>query len=314
MTTHRVVTIESGGLDTEEQLQVLIWNMYNFPEPDYSYYHVYKSPLPSALKDQNAVIYDHVELHYYKYPPVPRCYFEYNPSDGSTQPDWKREIVEQGPMYVRVPLILAKWKQRQLENEQKIEAEKAANAELRHRRRIDISSLNDPILPEEDYFRILSILSVMSVAFERTPATFVGLQEENIRDIFLVLLNSHCEGQVTGETFNMTGKTDILIRVDNVNVFIAECKFWQGKAALIEAVNQLLGYCTWRDTKTALILFNRNRNMTSVLKTIEDAMPKHPGFVRFVEQAGETAFRYAMQLPVDASRHVIMTIMVFNVP
>jgi hypothetical protein len=37
-----------------------------------------------------------------------------------------------------------------------------------------------------------------------------------------VQLNRHFEGAATGETFNHRGKTDILIRVDGKNIFIAE--------------------------------------------------------------------------------------------
>ncbi len=33
--------------------------------------------------------------------------------------------------------------------------------------------------------------------------------------------------QGTYETFNMSGKTDILLREGERNVFIAECKFWK---------------------------------------------------------------------------------------
>jgi len=44
------------------------------------------------------------------------------------------------------------------------------------------------------------------------------------------MLNTHYEGGATGETFNAAGKTDILIRVEDRNVFIGECKWWSGAA------------------------------------------------------------------------------------
>jgi hypothetical protein len=37
--------------------------------------------------------------------------------------------------------------------------------------------------------------------------------EEEIRNLLLIGLNSHFEGQAAGEVFNNTGKTDILTRV-----------------------------------------------------------------------------------------------------
>jgi len=47
------------------------------------------------------------------------------------------------------------------------------------------------------------------------------------------------------------GKTDILTRVEDRNAFIAECKFWMGEKAFLAALDQLLSYLSWRDTKTA---------------------------------------------------------------
>ena len=58
------------------------------------------------------------------------------------------------------------------------------------------------------------------------------MKEEDIRVHYLVQLNGHYEGNATGETFNLEGKTDISIR-DNAQVlFIAELKFWDGPRSL----------------------------------------------------------------------------------
>ena len=47
--------------------------------------------------------------------------------------------------------------------------------------------------------------------------------------------------------------------------FIGECKIWHGLAKFAEAVDQLLGYTIWRDTRIALILFIRDRVDTSAV-------------------------------------------------
>jgi len=96
----------------------------------------------------------------------------------------------------------------------------------------------------------------MVTVIERSPSAFKNMQEEDIRQHFLVQLNGQYEGQATGETFNLEGKTDILIRVEGKNIFIAECKFWKGPESLKKAIDQLLDYTTWRDTKTAIVVFN----------------------------------------------------------
>ena len=91
---------------------------------------------------------------------------------------------------------------------------------------------------------------------------------------FLVQLNGAYEGQATGETFNGEGKTDILIRVEGKNIFVAECKFWSGEKAFLATIDQLLSYLCWRDTKAAVVVFNRNAGFSAVLAKIAEARPK----------------------------------------
>ena len=109
----------------------------------------------------------------------------------------------------------------------------------------------EPTLDMQEYEHILSVISNMVTVMERSPKAFCGMNEEDMRQHFLVQLNAQYEGQATGETFNFEGKTDILIRVKDKNIFVAECKFWDGPESLKKALDQLLGYATWRDTKTA---------------------------------------------------------------
>ena len=66
----------------------------------------------------------------------------------------------------------------------------------------------EPTLDEEEYKHILEILRSMALVIERNPSSFVSLNEEAIRDHFLLQLNGHYEGGATGETFNAEGKTE----------------------------------------------------------------------------------------------------------
>jgi hypothetical protein len=172
----------------------------------------------------------------------------------------------------------------------------------------------EPALAFEEYEEILRIMSNMVHVMERSPTKFVGMDEESLRDHFLVKLNGQYEGQATGETFNVSGKTDILIRANDRNVFIAECKFWKGAKKLTEAIDQLLSYLSWRDTKTALVIFNRNAGLSDVLATIQQAVPTHPRYKRTVGQLSETSFRYIFGQPGDPNREIILTVLVFDVP
>ena len=52
-------------------------------------------------------------------------------------------------------------------------------------------------------------------------------------------------------------------------MFIADFKFWKGPKAFGEAIDQLLGYATWRDSKTAILVFNRGVETSKVLSAID---------------------------------------------
>jgi hypothetical protein len=150
----------------------------------------------------------------------------------------------------------------------------------------------EPVLEEAEYQHILTIMESMTHVLERSPTTFYNLDEDAIRTHFLVQLNGQYGGEATGETFNYRGKTDILIRSGGRNIFIAECKFWGGPNKLNETIDQLLGYVSWRDSKTAILLFNRNKHFSKVLASIPEVMMSHPNFQREDGRQGDTRFRY----------------------
>jgi hypothetical protein len=110
------------------------------------------------------------------------------------------------------------------------------------------------------------------------------------------------------------GKTDILIRIDGKNIFIAECKFWTGPKGFTETIDQLLGYLSWRDTKAAIVMFNRNRDFSKVIAAMLEAAADHPARKRGPEKQGETRFKYVFANPTDANRDVTVTVMAFDVP
>jgi len=171
-----------------------------------------------------------------------------------------------------------------------------------------------PTLAEEHYRHILSIIEQMTNVMERSPKAFRAMQEEDIRFHYLVQLNGHYEGMATGETFNYEGKTDIFIR-DGANVlFIAECKIWDGPKALIDAIDQILGNVTWRDTKTAIIVLSRNKDFTRVITEALAAMQKHPNHKSGPTKEGETRYRYQFANRDDEDREFELTLLLFDIP
>jgi hypothetical protein len=172
----------------------------------------------------------------------------------------------------------------------------------------------EPALDMAIYDQILGIMTNMVMVMERSPSAFRTMKEEDLRQHFLVQLNSQFEGQATGETFNYQGKTDILIRAKDKNIFIAECKFWKSPKTFTETIDQLLGYLSWRDTKAAILVFNRNKNFSDVVNAIPDITKNHPNFKRELPRINETSTRYIFSQKEDANRELYLTVMAFNIP
>jgi hypothetical protein len=154
----------------------------------------------------------------------------------------------------------------------------------------------------------------MSFVMERNPRVFSTAPEETIRDHYLVQLNGQYEGTATGETFNGAGHTDIIVRDDNANLFVAECKIWHGQKEFGEAIDQLLGYVTWRDTKTALIIFSRNVDTTAVVANAMAALHAHTNYKRDAAMEGETRIRAIFGKPDDPARDIILTVLIVAIP
>lgn len=137
----------------------------------------------------------------------------------------------------------------------------------------------EPMLAEEIYQDILAQVRSWAITLERTPRTAAKLDEEELRDLLLGTLNSFWAGAAGGELFNGSGKTDVLVRENNRNAFIAECKIWRGPASASSAIDQLLGYMVWRDSKAALIMFIRTADPSATIAKLVERVEAHSGFV-----------------------------------
>ena len=172
----------------------------------------------------------------------------------------------------------------------------------------------EPIIEQEVYEHILGVLKSMTLVIERNPNTFASLDEEAIRMHYLMQLNGHYEGSATGETFNALGKTDILVRVENRNVFIAECKFWNGPKSFSEAIDQLLSYLSWRDSKCALLIFNKKKNSSAVRKKMHEIMTARSEHRNTLTHDHNGDCRYIFVKPSDPGREIRITTMLFDMP
>jgi hypothetical protein len=170
----------------------------------------------------------------------------------------------------------------------------------------------EPVLPEAQYEQAMAVLRTARNALERTPSMTASFDEEKIRDLLLVLLNAHFEGAAAGEVFNAAGKTDILIRAGDRNVFIAECKIWKGPKTIRDALAQLLSYLTWRDTKAALLLFIRAGEPTAIISKSIAEIEGHANYKRTRDNA-EDGERYDFVLHAnrDPNREIRLAFLPF---
>ncbi len=163
------------------------------------------------------------------------------------------------------------------------------------------------------YEHILGVIRHEGATFEATRETYINLGEEDLRNIMLAHLNGHYEGDAKGEAFRGAGKTDVTIERENRAAFVAECKLWKGDKQMAAAIDQLLGYLTWRDGKTALVLFNKEvAGFAEIQAKVPELVKAHPRFVSALAagKAGEWRFRFKSK--DDDGRFVTVHVFLFN--
>jgi hypothetical protein len=172
----------------------------------------------------------------------------------------------------------------------------------------------EPVLDERVFEHILSVIRMQAQQMEQSPGTYVGMGEEDRRQTVVATLNTHYAGRAHAEAFNNEGKTDILVRHDGRNLFICECKFWSGIEGFRDTIDQLFRYTGWRDTKLAIVMFVREKALTSILKKAKTALAKHPTFVAWKDAATETELRATVSWPGDEERLADLNVFFVHTP
>lgn len=169
-------------------------------------------------------------------------------------------------------------------------------------------------LADRDYEAVLEVLRSARNALERSPSTTSKLDEPEIRDILLVLLNAQFEGRAAGEVFNGSGKTDILIRHDDRNVFIGECKILRHdtgvETVVASAIDQLFSYLTWRDTKAALLLLIRDMDVPAVVSRACREIERHPSYTETGQAVTGERYDFVMHA-ADRGRETRLAVLPF---
>lgn len=175
----------------------------------------------------------------------------------------------------------------------------------------------EPAIDEADYEAVLAVLRNARNALERSPSMSAKLDEEETRDLLLVMLNAQFEGKAAGEVFNCTGKTDLLVREGDRNVFIGECKIFDPRNkqsvehVVTSAIDQLLGYLVWRDTKAALLLLIRDANVSTVVDKALAAIGSHPNHKRPGRISTEERHDSVLHANGDTNREIHLAFLPF---
>lgn len=172
----------------------------------------------------------------------------------------------------------------------------------------------EPTLDDNIYHQILKVIHDVGTGFEKLPSTYTGKDEETLRDHFLIALAPNFTGSTTGETFNKAGKTDILLRHEQSNLFVAEFKFWKGPKGCLETLSQLISYLTWRDSKAAVVFFVRNQNFTEVVENVRATVPQHPNYLGVANPSSETWFNFRLHVNGDRNREIKVAVLLFHFP
>jgi len=70
----------------------------------------------------------------------------------------------------------------------------------------------------------------------------------------------------------------------------------------------------WRDTKLAIVMFVREKNLTAVVEKARAALEQHPQLVERRQAANETELRATMSWPGDDRRHADLNIFFIHTP
>lgn len=121
-------------------------------------------------------------------------------------------------------------------------------------------------LEKESYIQIYNSLIELSIYANRLPKSYYKLDEEEIRDQIVNALNLKLKtATATGETFNVRGKTDIIIVDNKVIYFVAECKIWKGISKFDDAIDQLMSYLSEDVCYSSIIVFNKTKKKINEL-------------------------------------------------
>lgn len=175
----------------------------------------------------------------------------------------------------------------------------------------------EPYLATRDFAQLLDVMQKMAQVMQCSPSALLRMDDEALPAHFLFQLNGHFENKMPGESpseiFAYAAKSTIGIEVEGKHVFLAECHFWSDARDFAAILRRLLGFSSWRDTKAAVLLFNRDKDFSQMLDAIQATIKSHSNLKRELPQLSRTSFPYVFAHHADRNREMLLTILAFDV-
>jgi hypothetical protein len=89
------------------------------------------------------------------------------------------------------------------------------------------------------------------------------------------------------------------------------CKIWGGPSTMDEALGQIFKYLVWRDTKAAVLLLIRNKDVTAVIKKAVAKIEAHPNYKRRGPSHTDDRLDFVMHAQDDAEREIHLALLPF---
>jgi hypothetical protein len=120
---------------------------------------------------------------------------------------------------------------------------------------------------------------------EDAGESFFEMEEEKIRDVFIVSLTMGFPGLSVAESFAVHEKTDLRVYRPGTERFRpsvkTEFKVWNGPADTVKALKQLLAYSTGDEEWVGLIFIFRRKDIDHMYAGIRELLSTFPGITPF---------------------------------
>lgn len=171
----------------------------------------------------------------------------------------------------------------------------------------------DERLSRESLIQVLTLVEQAGRGLQLTPALYCGFGEEDLRMIIVGFLNAVFERPAaSGETFSVSGKTDILLNIPGGAVLIGECLWWRGAAPYIAKMEQLFTYVAFHHTAAMMITFSRQVSLIRVVEKATAALHQHASRRGDIGKSSPTRCTSLHEHPRDPEKSIEIHHLFFN--